>query len=137
MEVLEATGTVTVQHYVDILNGLYEVQHLPGLNFAQKVLDNIEALEKDLLPLNHALSPSKEFIAFSERVRTEAGNDPERITTLEMENPEIVNERKEQLKTVQLMLQEPMDIQLRTIYQEELPKEITAHQLKGIRKIVK
>jgi len=41
------------------------------------------------------------------------------------------------LKTVQLMLQEPMDIQLRTIYQSELPKEITAHQLKGIRKIVK
>ena len=137
MEVLEATGTVTVQHYVDILNGLYEVQHLPGLKFAQKVLENIDTLEKELAPLNETLRPSEEFEQFALKVRTIAGNDPKKVEELEAQEPELVNERRMQLEAVQEMLKATTEIKLRTIYSSDLPKEISAAQLKGIRKIVK
>lgn len=127
----------TVQTYVDLLNGLYNVQNLPGLKFAQKVLDNIDTLEKKLAPLNEALRPSEEFELFAQRVRAQAGNDPKKVEELEAQEPELVNERKKQLETVQEMLKATTDIRLRTIYSSDLPKEISAAQLKGIRKIVK
>ena len=127
----------TVQTYVDLLNGLYNVQELPGLKFAQKVVENIDILEKELAPLNDALKPSKEFEVFAQKVRLEAGNDPKKVEELESQEPELVNARKKQLETVQEMLKATTEIQLRKIYQNELPKEISAVQLKGIRKIIK
>jgi hypothetical protein len=127
----------TVQTYVDLLNGLYNVQNLPGLKFAQKVLDNIETLEKELAPLNEALRPSEEFEQFALKVRTQAGNDPKKVEELEAQEPELVNERRMQLEAVQEMLKATTEIKLRTIYSSDLPKEISAAQLKGIRKIVK
>jgi hypothetical protein len=127
----------TVQTYVDLLNGLYNVQELPGLKFAQKVLENIDTLEKELAPLNDALKPSKEFEVFAQKVRLEAGNDPKKVEELESQEPELVNARKKQLETVQEMLKATTEIQLRKIYQSELPREISAVQLKGIRKIIK
>lgn len=127
----------TVQTYVDLLNGLYNVQNLPGLKFAQKVLDNIDTLERELAPLNEALRPSEEFEQFAQKVRIQAGNDPKKVEELEAQEPELVSERKKQLETVQEMLKATTDIRLRTIYSSDLPKEISAAQLKGIRKIVK
>jgi hypothetical protein len=127
----------TVQTYVDLLNGLYNVQELPGLKFAQKVVENIDILEKELAPLNDALKPSKEFEVFAQKVRLEAGNDPKKVEELESQEPELVNARKKQLETVQEMLKATTEIELRKIYQNELPKEISAVQLKGIRKIIK
>ena len=127
----------TVQTYVDLLNGLYNVQNLPGLKFAQKVLDNIDTLEKELAPLNEALRPSEEFEMFAQKVRAQAGNDPKKVEELEAQEPDLVNERRMQLETAQEMLKVTTDIKLRTIYSSDLPKEISAAQLKSIRKIVK
>ena len=126
----------TVQTYVDLLNGLYNVQELSGLKFAQKVLDNIDTLERELSPLNEALRPSEEFEMFAQKVRIQAGNDPKKVEELEAQEPELVDARRKQIEAAQDMLKGTTEIQLRKIYQNELPGNISAAQLKAIRKIV-
>lgn len=122
----------TVQSYVDLLAALYTVQELPGLKFAKKVADNIDTLEKELEPLNTILQPTDEFLAFSEKVRKEAGNDHEKIAAMEAENTELVEHRKQQIETAKEMLSEPKEITLRKIHEGELPQQISAKQLKGL-----
>ena len=122
----------TVQSYVDLLATLYTVQELPGLKFAKKVADNIDTLEEELEPLNTILQPTDEFLAFSEKVRKEAGNDHEKIAAMEAENTELVEHRKQQIETAKEMLSEPKEITLRKIHEGELPQQISAKQLKGL-----
>ena len=128
---------MTVQGFVDLLNGLYKVQEVKGLKLAKKVVSNIQNLEEFLNPLNTAMEPSKEFKEFAERVRSEAGNDLEKVAALEATEPELVNERKEQLQTLQLLLSETKELSLEQIHYSDLPNEVSAKQLKGISPILK
>ena len=128
---------MTVQGFVDLLNGLYEVQDVKGLKLARKVMGNIAALEEFLSPLNKAMEPSDEFKAFAEKVKKEAGNDLEKIAELEAQEPELVEQRKEQLKTLQLLLNETKELSLEQIYMSDLPNEVSAKQLKGISPVLK
>jgi ribosome biogenesis GTPase A len=133
----EGTDQKTVQNYVDLLSGHYSVVDLPGLKFAKKIADNIDAMEERLAPLNEILQPTKEFEEFAERVREEAGTDAEKIKLLEEENKELVDHRKSQLETAEEMLKENMSITLRTIYEGELPNNISAKQIKALKSILK
>jgi dephospho-CoA kinase len=121
---------------VDLLAGLYSVQQLPGLKFALKVDENIQKLESELAPLNKLMEPTPEFEAFAEKVRDEAGNDPEKRKKLEEENKELVDHRVNQIETAREMLSEPKEIKLRKIYVSELPKEINAAQIKALKPIL-
>jgi len=136
LQVVREGVDTTVQTYVDLLAGLYSVQQLPGLKFALKVDENIQKLESELAPLNKLMEPTPEFEAFAERVRNEAGNDPEKRKKLEEENKELVDHRVEQIETAREMLAEPKEIQLRKIYVSELPKEINAAQIKALKPIL-
>jgi len=136
LQVIREGVDTTVQTYVDLLAGLYSVQQLPGLKFALKVDENIQKLESELAPLNKLMEPTPEFEAFAERVRNEAGNDPEKRKKLEEENKELVDHRVEQIETAREMLAEPKEIQLRKIYVSELPKEINAAQIKALKPIL-
>ena len=124
----------TIQTYVDLLATLYTVHELPGLKFAKKVVDNINTLEKELEPLNKILQPTDEFMALSERVRQEAGQDQEKMVAIEAEegNKKVVEHRHEQLATARQMLENPKEITLRKINESELPQQISAKQLKGL-----
>jgi len=133
----EGTDQKTVQNYVDLLSGHYSVVDLPGLKFAKKIADNIDAMEGRLAPLNEILQPTKEFEEFAERIREEAGTDAEKIKLLEEENKELVDHRKSQLETAEEMLKEDMSITLRTIYEGELPNNISAKQIKALKSILK
>tara|TARA_R110002020_G_scaffold165581_2_gene353090 strand:+ start:25128 stop:25556 length:429 start_codon:yes stop_codon:yes gene_type:complete len=133
----EGTDQKTVQNYVDLLSGHYSVVDLPGLKFAKKIADNIDAMEERLAPLNEILQPTKEFEEFAERIREEAGTDAEKIKLLEEENKELVDHRKSQLETAEEMLKEDMSITLRTIYEGELPNNISAKQIKALKSILK
>jgi hypothetical protein len=128
---------MTVQGFVDLLNGLYQVQDVKGLKLARKVMGNIATLEEFLSPLNKAMEPSDEFKVFAERVKNEAGNDMEKIAELEAQEPELVEQRKEQLKTLQLLLSETKELSLEQIYMSDLPNEVSAKQLKGISPVLK
>lgn len=136
LQVVREGVDTTVQTYVDLLAGLYSVQQLPGLKFALKVDENIQKLENELAPLNKLMEPTPEFEAFAERVRDEAGNDPEKRKKLEEENKELVDHRVKQIETAREMLAEPKEIQLRKIYVSELPKEINAAQIKALKPIL-
>jgi len=136
LQVVREGVDTTVQTYVDLLAGLYSVQQLPGLKFALKVDENIQKLESELAPLNKLMEPTPEFEAFAERVRDEAGNDPEKRKKLEEENKELVDHRVKQIETAREMLAEPKEIQLRKIYVSELPKEINAAQIKALKPIL-
>ena len=136
LQVVREGVDTTVQTYVDLLAGLYSVQQLPGLKFALKVDENIQKLENELAPLNKLMEPTPEFEAFAERVRNEAGNDPEKRKKLEEENKELVDHRVKQIETAREMLAEPKEIQLRKIYVSELPKEINAAQIKALKPIL-
>ena len=133
----EGTDEKTVQNYVDLLAGHYSVVDLPGLKFAKKIADNIDAMEERLAPLNEILQPTKEFEEFAKRVQEEAGTDAEKIKLLEEENKELVDHRKSQLETAEEMLKNTMDIPLRTIYEGELPSSISAKQIKALKSILK
>ena len=136
LQVVREGVDTTVQTYVDLLAGLYSVHQLPGLKFALKVDENIQKLESELAPLNKLMEPTPEFEAFAERMRDEAGNDPEKRKKLEEENKELVDHRVKQIETAREMLAEPKEIQLRKIYVSELPKEINAAQIKALKPIL-
>lgn len=137
MDTLTVTEVVTTtQDYVNLYNGLMQVQHVQGLAFAKKVLENMETLERELKPLNDLLKPSPEFEAFAQRVRDEAKGDPKLTAELEATVPELIDERQKQVDAAQVMLASPMEIKMRKIYNGELPSQISAAQLKGIKMIL-
>ena len=136
-EIVREEIDTTVQTYVDLLAASYAVQNLPGLKFALKVDANISVLEKELEPLNTILNPTDEFLDFAEKVQVEAGNDPEKIKLLEDQNEKLVSYRKEQITTAKEMLLDVKHISLKEIYYSELPKEITAAQIKALKPILK
>lgn len=128
--------TLTAQGWVDVLNGLYQSQELKGLKFAKKCLSNIQAIEKELRPLDNIMRPSPEFMAFAERIRTEAGNDPVKVKELEATEPLLVEERKEQLATLQVMLASEKTIEVNLFNSNELPTDMNTIQLKGIHVLI-
>jgi len=136
LQVVREGVDTTVQTYVDLLAGLYSVQHLPGLKFALKVNENIRKIEEELEPLNVLMEPSEEFKAFADKVRVEAGNDVEKRKKLEEENKELVDKRIKQLDLAKEMTKEPKVISLRRIYHSELPKEITAAHIRALEPIL-
>lgn len=133
LQVVREGVDTTVQTYVDLLAAMYSVQHLPGLKFALKVSENIEKLEKELAPLNEVMEPTKEFEDFAMMVQEVAGNDVEKRKALEEENRELVDHRLSQIELAKEMLKEPKSIQLRKFHEGELPKDISASQLKGLK----
>ena len=138
LQVVTGEGVdTTIQTYVDLLAAFYAVQNLPGLKFAIKVDENIATLEKELEPLNTILNPTDEFLDFADKIQKEAGNDPEKIKLLEDENEALVSYRKEQIATAREMLSDAKHISLKKIYYKELPKEITASQIKALKPILK
>lgn len=129
-------ATTTLQEHVDLYNALLSVQDLQGLKFAGKVSDNIDRLETALRPLNEMLRPTPEFEAFAKDVHELAAGDPEKVKQMEAEHPELVEYRKKQLDSATVLLNEPFELQLRKIHEGELPHNISARQLRGLKLIL-
>ena len=132
----ESEVQTTGQTYIDLIQGLYSVQDLPGKTFAEKVLVNIKKLEEALKPLNEAFEPSKEFAEFAERVQMEAKGNPEKMAAMEAENPELVKVRYEQLEKGKKLLAEKMEVKLLKIPSNSLPAGINARQLRAIESLL-
>ena len=128
--------TTTVRDQVQLYQALQSCLDLPGLKFSMKVADNIEILERELLPFNKAADPSPEFLAFANKVTEEAQGDPEKIKALEATEPELVKERSAQMDAVTKLLDDPLEVKLRKIPSAELPKTLTARQYMGLKPII-
>ena len=60
----------------------------------------------------------------------------EQIDALEKENEELVKSRREQMDSVNKMMEDSIEIELHTLIEECLPEDITAKQINSIEKII-
>ena len=126
---------VKVQEAVDLLQALYSVQELEGLQFAKRVASNITNIEKMLQPLDDTMRPSKEFEEFAKIIQ-EVQGDEEKIKDLEDQNVDLVEERRGQIAAVEKLLQDDISINMTIIPDSALPRTINAKQLKGLQRLI-
>ena len=146
METIEAVQTMktikgTKQDLVDIFNGLFLVQELPGKKFSLVVSKNIATIQEALKDVEEAGKPSKEFMVIAEQVNKIASSLPEedakkQIDELEKENEELIEARREQMSKVEEMMSDSIEVKLQIISEEVLPETITAQQINKIIKII-
>lgn len=135
MKVEKVTKSIKVQEAVDLLQALYSVQEIEDLEFAKKVLASTEAIEEVLKPLEDTMKPSKEFEELA-RLVNEAQGDDTKIQELEEKNVNLVEERKNQINTVKVMLEDTVTVDLTYIGEDVLPKTLNAKQLKGLQRLI-
>ena len=135
------TINATKGEFVNLINGLFQVQELKGKKFGLVVSKNITILKEDLKHLEDLGKPSEEFMQLATKVNQISQEDPENsqkvIDDLEKENEVLVKDRKEQLAKVTELMKDKMKIKLNTISEDILPEEITAQQINNIEKIIK
>jgi len=127
--------TLKVQEVVDILQALYSVQEIGDLEFAKRVSKSTLSIEKVLKPLDDTMRPSKEFEELAKLVN-KVRDDEEAVKKLEEEHKEVVEERLKQIDTVEVILQDFVDVELTYIEEDILPKDINAKQLKGLQPLI-
>ena len=135
------TINATKGEFVNLINGLFQVQELKGKKFGLVVSKNITILKEDLKHLEDLGKPSEEFMELATKVNQISQENPENakevIDKLEKENEVLVKARREQLAKVTELMKDKIDIKLNTISEESLPEDITAHQINNIKKIIK
>ena len=135
------TINATKAEFVNLINGLFQVQELKGKKFGLAVSKNIVTLKKELQHLEELGKPSEEFMELAMKVNEISQKDPENskveIDKLEKENEELVKLRREQMDNVTELMKDEMSVELKTISEKVLPDEITAKQITSIEKIIK
>lgn len=132
-----AKVTSTNRQLLDLFKGLDAVKEIQGAKFAVLVGKNMKAIKTILDPLEAAAVPSMEFqelsIKMQELIKEE---DSEAIEALEAENLELIEERKTQLKGIEDMMDNEVDVNLHMIKEDQLPEEITGEQVAPLLQII-
>ena len=135
------TINATKAEFVNLINGLFQVQELKGKKFGLAISKNIATLKKELQHLEELGKPSEEFMELAMKVNEISQKDPENskveIDKLEKENEELVKLRRDQMDNVTELMKDEMSVELKTISEKVLPEEITAKQINNITKIIK
>lgn len=132
-----AKVTSTNRQLLDLFKGLDAVKEIQGAKFAVLVGKNMKAIKTILDPLEAAAVPSMEFqelsIKMQELIKEE---DSEAIEALEADNLELIEERKTQLKGIEDMMDNEVDVNLHMIKEDQLPEEITGEQVAPLLQII-
>tara|TARA_Y100001938_G_C8099836_1_gene440833 strand:+ start:6367 stop:6780 length:414 start_codon:yes stop_codon:yes gene_type:complete len=135
------TINATKGEFVNLINGLFQVQELKGKKFGLIVNKNITILREELKHLEEFGKPSEEFMKLAMEVNKISNENPEnakeKIDKLEKENEELVAARRKQMEDVTEKMKEEMTIKLNTISESNLPNDISAQQISNIEKIIK
>lgn len=135
------TIKATKGEFVNLINGLFQVQDLKGKKFSLSVSKNIKVLQKELKDLENAGKPTDEFMDLAKQVNDIANEDAEdskaKILALEEDNKDLVESRRKQIEDVTIMMEDEASIKLEIISESVLPEEITAKQINSIEKIIK
>tara|TARA_R100000654_G_scaffold46448_1_gene72672 strand:- start:183 stop:596 length:414 start_codon:yes stop_codon:yes gene_type:complete len=130
----------TKQEFVDLINGLFQVQELKGKKFSLLVSKNLNILQKNLEDVQKAGTPSEEFLELAQKVNMiasgKAPDSQEQIDKLEAENKELVEARKKQMDKVTEMLKEEVELELNMLPEDTLPEDVTAKQINSIINII-
>tara|TARA_R110000744_G_scaffold179970_1_gene298958 strand:+ start:45 stop:458 length:414 start_codon:yes stop_codon:yes gene_type:complete len=135
------TINATKAEFVNLINGLFQVQELQGKKFGLAVSRNITTLKKELQHLEDLGKPSEEFMKLAQKVNEISAIDPENskieIDKLEKENEELVKLRRDQMDNLTELMKAEISIELTTVSEKLLPNDITAKQINNIEKIIK
>ena len=121
----------TKGEFVNLINGLFQVQDLKGKKFGLAVSKNIAKLKEELQHLEDLGKPSEEFMKLAMKVNELTKNNSE-------DSQEEINklEKREQMEKVNKVMQDKMSIKLVTISEDILPDDISAKQINNIEKII-
>tara|TARA_R100001129_G_scaffold114706_1_gene79256 strand:+ start:31 stop:435 length:405 start_codon:yes stop_codon:yes gene_type:complete len=129
--------TSTNRQLLDLFKGLDSVKEIKGARFAVLVGKNMKEIKSVLDPLEAAAIPSMEFQELSLKMQElMKEEDSEAIEALEAESEELIEERKKQLKAVEDMMDNEVDIHLHMIREDQLPEEINGEQVAPLLQII-
>lgn len=127
----------TNRELLNLYRGLEGVKDIKGSRFAMLVGKNMKEIRQILNPIEQAAVPSPAFQTVSIQMRdlVEA-QDKEAMDQLEEDNKDLIEERKDQMKKVEDMLDESVTLQLHPVREDQLPDEITGEQVEKILQII-
>ncbi len=129
--------TSTNRQLLDLFKGLDSVKDIKGARFAVLVGRNMKEIKSVLDPLEEAAVPSMEFQELSLKMQELMKEEnSEAIEALEAESEELIEERKKQLKAVEDMMDNEIDIHLHMIREDQLPEEINGEQVAPLLQII-
>jgi len=127
----------TNRELLNLYRGLEGVKDIKGSRFAMLVGKNMKEIRQILNPIEQAAVPSPAFQTVSIQMRdlVEA-QDKEAMDQLEEDNKDLIEERKDQMKKVEDMLDESVTLQLHPVREDQLPDDITGEQVEKILQII-
>ena len=127
----------TCGELVDLMNGHFAVQDVPGKDFAFIVSKNMNKLQEVLSHIEETGRPSEEFVKFAQEMqRLQQTNNKEALEQLEKTNADLIAERKLQMEKVQDLLKKDAEAELDIIPKDMLPANTTAKQINNLEKII-
>ena len=127
----------TCGELVDLMNGHFGVQDVPGKDFALIISRNMKVLQKTLEHVEKVGKPSEEFLKFAQNMnKLQQANAKEALEETEKQNSELIAARKLQMEKVQELLKEKGEAELEIFPKNLLPDNISAKQLNNLEKII-
>ena len=134
------TINATKGDFVQIINGLFNVQNLSGKDFSLIISKNINILKDKLKDFEDMGKPSEKFMELAKEVNLLSSGDDEnakaKIDKLEEENKDLVEERRAQLEKVAEVMKEEISVELHVLSEDLLPETVTANQINNLIKII-
>jgi flagellar motor component MotA len=127
----------TNRQLLNLYRGLENVKDIRGSRFAVLVGKNMKEIKHVLQPIEEAAVPTPSFQTVSIQMRDlMEAEDKEGMEQLENENKELIEERKDQMKRVEDMLETATELTLHGIREDQLPDDITGEQVEKILEII-
>ena len=120
--------TATNQVFLNLYKALQDSKECKGLEFAKAVISNSEVIKDHLQYIEDMAVPAEEFIKISIKAKSFIdAEDLESLQKMEAEddNAVIIEARKQQLAAVDAELKKEATLELVTIKEEILPKDIS------------
>jgi hypothetical protein len=128
---------LTNRQLLNLYKGLEAVKDMKGSRFAVLVGKNMKELKFILDPIEKAAIPTPEFQELSVKVHELLKDEKsEEIETLEEENKELIDARKQQMDEINDLLDASAEVSLHPIKEEQLPEEITGEQVEHLLEII-
>lgn len=132
--------TETNQFFLNLYKSFEDSKECKGLEFAKVVLANSEIIKDHLEYIEKMAIPSEEFIQLS--IKAKKLLDVEKIEDLqkleaEEDNAKVIASRKEQLAKVNEELQKEVTLELKTLKESDIPKDISVANYGVLKPLIK
>jgi hypothetical protein len=132
--------TATNQVFLNLFKALQDSKECKGLDFAKAVISNSEVIKNHLQYIEDMVVPTEEFITLSiEAKKYMDAEDLESLQAMEAkeENASVITARKEQLANADAELKKESTLELATIKETDVPKDISVANYEVMKVIIK